>query len=334
MLHNREKWLWDFWFAQHGGRHHMFYLQADRALENPDLRHWNVSIGHATSSDLVHWNEAPDAIAPERDWTPDDGPEPPDTCTTWTGSVLEHDGLFYMFYTGTRHSEKGLIQRICLATSKDLTHWQKHGAPIVEADSRWYEKFSDGTWQDESWRDPFVFHNPDDGRFHMLITARVNHGDPSGRGTIAHAVSDNLLDWEVKPPIVEAGKYAELEVPQVMHAGGRYYLLFSTSVPRYAQAHLATRKTPPVTGSHYLIGPSPLGPFVDDTENFWIGDPHGSLYSGKIVEDFDGQWSFMAFQNYDENGRFIGTISDPVPVQIAADGELVIEPAPQKVDAS
>ena len=34
-----DKWVWDFWFARHEGQHHIFYLQAPRALGDPGLRH-------------------------------------------------------------------------------------------------------------------------------------------------------------------------------------------------------------------------------------------------------------------------------------------------------
>ena len=45
------KWLWDSWYARDAGLWHAFFLQADRALGDPDLRHFNVTQGHATSND-------------------------------------------------------------------------------------------------------------------------------------------------------------------------------------------------------------------------------------------------------------------------------------------
>ena len=59
-----DKWVWDFWFAQDGPDTHIFYLQAPRALKEEHLRHWNVSVGHAISQDLSHWEILPDALAP------------------------------------------------------------------------------------------------------------------------------------------------------------------------------------------------------------------------------------------------------------------------------
>ena len=46
------KWLWDSWYARDGELWHGYFLQADRALGDPELRHWNVTQGHAVSRDL------------------------------------------------------------------------------------------------------------------------------------------------------------------------------------------------------------------------------------------------------------------------------------------
>jgi len=63
-LHLPEDWVWDFWFAQDGADYHIFYLQAPRSLGDPELRHWNVRIGHAVSQDIIDWQILPDALHP------------------------------------------------------------------------------------------------------------------------------------------------------------------------------------------------------------------------------------------------------------------------------
>ena len=50
------KWLWDSWYIHDGERWHGYFLQADRSLGDPDLRHFNVTQGHATSTELVTWD--------------------------------------------------------------------------------------------------------------------------------------------------------------------------------------------------------------------------------------------------------------------------------------
>jgi beta-fructofuranosidase len=50
-----DRWIWDFWLADDGERHHVFFLQAPRSLGDPDRRHDHATIGHAVSDDLVAW---------------------------------------------------------------------------------------------------------------------------------------------------------------------------------------------------------------------------------------------------------------------------------------
>ena len=59
-----DKFIWDFWHYAEGEEQHLFVLQADRAIGNPDLRHWNVSVGHAVSRDLRNWDYRGTVFAP------------------------------------------------------------------------------------------------------------------------------------------------------------------------------------------------------------------------------------------------------------------------------
>lgn len=317
-----DKWVWDFWFAQDGADYHIFYLQADRSLGREVFRHFNPSVGHAVSQDLRNWQVLPDAIAPSTQagrW---------DDYTTWTGSVIQHEGLWYMLYTGSCRKERAWIQRVGLATSRDLLHWDKHGTtPLFEADPQWYEKLDLSLWHDEAWRDPFVFQHPHTGRFHAYITGRVNHGPPDGRGVIAHATSDDLLHWEVQPPVTDPGEFGQMEVPQLVQIGALYYLIFSTNAVHYSQQRRQRPGMRFVNGTHYLVADDPLGPFrYLDKTSFFVGDDEGTLYSGKLIQEPGGQWVFLAFRNF-ENGSFIGDIIDPIPVRVDAEGRLSLQRA-------
>jgi beta-fructofuranosidase len=315
----KDKWLWDFWFAQDGSDYHVFYLQAPNTLEHESKRHFNVSIGHAISKDLKTWTVLPEALQPSHD-----DPNAFDNYTTWTGSIIKHKNLWYMFYTGSMKQEKGLIQRISLATSKDLIHWQKHSAaPLIEANPDYYELLDLESWHDQAWRDPWVFQN-ETGLFHAYVTARVKDGSADARGVIGHAVSENLIDWQVLPPVTEPGEFGQMEVPQLVYIGERYYLLFSAFHGHYS----STRKARGInleTGTHYLVADNPLGPFHYLTDTFLSGDKHGSLYSGKLIQDSKNNWQFLAFKNMTEDGQFIGELSDPIAVTVLADGHLKLE---------
>lgn len=325
-LHIADKWVWDFWFAQDGPDYHIFYLQADRALEDERKRHHNASIGHAVSQDLRHWEILPDALGPSRGTHSGDS-EPFDTGNTWTGSIIRHRGLWYMFYTGSRASEKSLVQRIGLATSPDLLTWTKHPSnPLMCADPRWYEQLKDSDWQDEAWRDPCVIWDDAAGTFRALMTARVNRGASDGRGVIAHAQSPDLLNWEVLPPLTEPGEFGHLEVPQYLRIGSYHYILFCTSHHHHSivrQSRIGS--TALQTGTHYLMSDKPLEGYHLPTDDFFAGDAFGSLYAGKLIQDSAGDWQFMAFQSYFPDGGFVGDIADPLPLRVDAQGLLSIE---------
>jgi beta-fructofuranosidase len=81
VLRLADSWIWDFWFADDGRTYHVFFLKAARSLADPELRHRNVAIGHATSGDLIHWTDAADVLAPAARPAFDD-------VATWTGSVI------------------------------------------------------------------------------------------------------------------------------------------------------------------------------------------------------------------------------------------------------
>lgn len=319
MLKLPDQWLWDFWPAQDGPDYHLFYLQAPRSLMHEQLRHWHVSIGHAVSHNLRDWQVLPDALKPS---TPDAW----DDYTTWTGSVVRHDGLWYMFYTGGRRSERGLVQRIGLATSEDLVHWHKHPAnPLITPDPRWYELLNLNSWHDQAWRDPWLVRHPRTGQFHALITARVNYGPADGRGVIGHARSSDLVHWEVLPPLTEPGDFGQLEVPQIVTIGTRSYLLFSTRASDHSGRWRQRTGLTPLTGTHYLVADDLLGPFHALTDRFLLGDTVGSLYSGKLIQGPDQAWYLLAARLFTAEGAFLGELSDPFPITTDDEGRLHVE---------
>lgn len=308
-LHLEDKWVWDFWHVEAKGDHHLFYLQASRALGDPELRHRNVSIGHAVSGDLTLWRVLPDALArglPGR-W---------DDSSTWTGSVVEHGGRWCMLYTGTSTVEDGLVQRIGLATSDDLIRWERQAdRPVLESDSEWYEQLDLEAWHDQAWRDPWVWHEPTDGAFHAYVTARAHSGDPAGRGVIGHARSRDLESWEVLPPVTEPMGFGQMEVPQLVDLGSRSHLLFCGELVRRAQ--------PSLTGTFHLSSERADGPFAAETMEVLEADTIGRSYAGKLIETSWGL-QFLAWERGLEPGVFAGTVSDPRPVLLAADGSVLL----------
>lgn len=308
MLRLPDHWVWDSWYTHDGNQHHAFFLRASRALIDPHRRHLRASVGHATSPDLRSWTLQPDALvaADSPAW---------DDMATWTGSVIQApNGKWHMYYTGVSRAENGLVQRIGLATSDDLVTWHRYGEePLLEADSRWYEKYERGAvtdrpWFDEAWRDPWVFADPAGDGWHMLITARSKEGLPEERGVIGHARSYDLLNWEVQPPLSKPDGFGQLEVPQVALIDGQPVLVFCCNPPE-----LAPRlRQPSPAGSMWVVPADSLtGPF-----DIGLAKPfaHESLYAARLVDD-GGQWSLIGFRDTEE-GTFIGELTDPIPVTL------------------
>ncbi|MFF2605652.1 glycoside hydrolase family protein [Arthrobacter koreensis] len=298
-----DHWAWDSWLADDGEQYHLFFLRASRALQDPQRRHYRASIGHAVSTDLEDWQLLPDALvaADAPAW---------DDLATWTGCTVQgKDGRWHLFYTGVSRAENGLQQRIGKAVSDDLVTWTRRDRPPLEADPRWYEKLGEGTWPDEAWRDPFVFWDEDSAQWHMLVTARCREGNPAGRSVVGHAVSADLEEWEVRPPLSAPAGYGEMEVIQSRMVDGQPVLIFSC-LPEFAPGVEAPRVP---TGTWIAPGDSLLGPWqLEATSEFYLD----GIYAAQLVQKRDGEWVLFGFQN----GTFTGEIAGPTPLKELTNG--------------
>lgn len=323
-----DHWVWDFWLADDGEDFHMFYLHAPKSLGDPDLRHRNARFGHATSRNLSEWVDLGPIFTPGR-------PGDFDETATWTGSVLQGpDGLWRMFYTGSRFINADAntnIETIGVATSSDLYTWTKHPGPLTRADPRWYETLGTSTWPEEAWRDPWVFAGPDGDGWHMLVTARANHGPDDDRGVIGHATSPDLENWEVQAPLSSPGAgFAHLEVPQIAEIDGAGVLLFSCDTPKLA----ASRRGRGEGGGIWCVAsPDLAGPYEVKEASLLASE---SLYGGRIIKDRHGRWMVLAFDMSSAEDDFVGSVSDPISVSWTSDTrtlQLLPSPALEEVKA-
>ena len=312
-LRLEDKWIWDSWYAFDGERYHAFYLHASRALGDPVRRHRNPIVGHAVSDDLTNWTVVRDALIVS------DSPAF-DSWTTWTGSVIRDDnGLWWMFYTGTSREDGGDVQTIGAATSTDLMEWAKVSSePMVSADARWYEKLDKTIWHDEAWRDPWVFRFENDpSTWHMLVTARANHGDPATRGVLGHATSTNLLNWDVRPPLSSPGQgFGQLEVFQFEVVDGVPVLVFCCGWRELSAERRAEFGERDAT---YSVAVSADLTEVDFNRAKAFEDP--LVYAARIIQGKDG-WYLIGFVN-EVDGQFVGELCDPVPVSATVEAGLV-----------
>lgn len=316
------KWLWDSWYVHDGQQWHAFFLQADNALGDPDLRHLNVTHGHATSTDLIHWSYLGTCFRPQGN-----GPAWDDS-TTWTGSVvLGDDRLWHLFYTGTRLSEGSLYQRIGHATSTDLHHWRRVGDGLcLDLDgpnAGHYEvRHRVGYWHDRAMRDPWVMRSPSGDGWLMFFTARIaDAAEPNAGGAIGLATSPDLMNWTLQPPVFSGG-FGQLEVPEVFEHQGRWYCLFCTASFHWSAAYRQSSSQAPVTGSHYLMADDPRGPWSIAQGAFLDGAEPCRRYAARILKTDDG----LCIMGFADGGKanFGGYVMDPEPVAVLSDGRLVV----------
>ena len=318
VLSLEDKWVWDSWYVRDGDLWHGFFLQADKLLGDPELRHWHVSIGHATSLDLKTWTYLGTCFAPSTGPAWDD-------MATWTGSVVQDDdGLWHLFYTGAAKADEGLLQRIGHAVSRDLHDWKRVGDGLaLDLTGNTYEEYQKGRWFDRAFRDPWVMRNPEGPGWQMYFTARKSGiKDTLSAGAIGFATSLDLHDWHLADPLFVGG-FGVLEVPQVFAVDGQWYCLFCTRADWWSKSAIV-RPGPELSGSHYLIGDSPRGPWRIAPGPMFDGANPTDRYAARMILD-DGHLKLLGFRWFDRSGiRFIGEIADPVRIDIDDAGRLLL----------
>ncbi len=309
-----EDWVWDSWVADDGERYHLFFLKAPRALNNTRLRHTAARIGHATSTDLTRWKVHDDALTPAAGrW---------DDLALWTGSVARGDDGVWRLYYSALSTSRGLgvlDQRIGVAESRDLFTWRRIGTePLLAPDRRWYCTLDQDSAASGTWRDPFVFRDPDGDGWHMLITARAAGAPRRHDGVLGHARSADMRAWELGPPISQPGAgFGELEVSQVRIVQDRPVLVFTCHPDQQSDEQLA-RWGRFCTWS--VAAGSPAGPWDLDRARPFRSEP--MLTAAPLVQRRDGSWTLLGFRNLEPGGRAELEIVDPIPVAVR-DGELI-----------
>ena len=315
----KDKWIWDFWLARDGQDWHVYFLQADKAIGDPELRHFNVTQGHAVSRDLVNWTHLGTCFRPA------EGPAW-DDYTTWTGSVIRGgDDNWHLFYTGTSRADAGMKQRIGHAVSTDMHSWKRMGSePALDISGPDYEEYRPGHWHDRAFRDPWVMPDPDGSGYVMYMTARVpGTAEANAAGSIGFATSPDLYEWTLQPPVYRGGMFGQMEVPEVFEHHGRWYCLFCTSGHHWSEVYRESYPGTPVTGTHYMMAESPRGPWTVVPGPFLDGSDPCTRYAGKILKT-DSGLVFMGWIPHAGGHDFVGALSDPFAVEVGEDGHLFV----------
>lgn len=205
-----------------------FFDRRSGRFENFYLKNWNPD---APREQVVHgWHRMSGA------W-PDRITETPVHILGGTGSVVEVDGTYHLFYC--TFDDDPQRQWVRHATSGDLTHWHEVGEAFGPDPS---------IYEPSDWRDPFVFWNEDERCWWMLVAARRRAC--SGRnGCVGLCVSDDLLHWRAEGPVYAPDIHpAAYECPDMFRMGDWWYLVFSNYTDGFA--------------TYYRMSRSPRGPWV------------------------------------------------------------------------
>ncbi len=92
----------------------------------------------------------------------------------------------------------------------------------------------------------------------MLITARDPVAPRLKDGILGHATSDDMVTWELQPPLTTPAGFGQLEVPQLRQVDGRWLLVFTCHPEEQSEDQRLA------FGDYctwFVAADSPLGPF-------------------------------------------------------------------------
>ena len=188
-------------FVFYKGEYHVFYQW------NPfETAHGAKFWGHYISDDLVRWEEASIALAPDS-WFDKDG--------CYSGSTIVHEDKMYVFYTGNVKDDEGNRKSYqCLAVSEDGLTFEKKG-PVIEVPKGYTAHF----------RDPKVFYQ--DKRWYMVLGAQTE----AEKGEAVLYSSSDLESWNFRGTLTGSGHHGlgdfgyMWECPDLLEVNGKDILL-------------------------------------------------------------------------------------------------------------
>jgi len=109
--------------VMHDGKYVMLYRAQDKQGTS--------RLGYAESTDGVHFTRRPEPVLiPETDYEKDGGVEDP--------RLVKIDNAYYLTYTGYNKKDA----QLCLATSRDLLHWDRKGVILPANQGNWNVKWT------------------------------------------------------------------------------------------------------------------------------------------------------------------------------------------------
>lgn len=166
----RQGWLNDpHGLVHRDGVYHLFH----QAI--PDRLSWapEISWGHATSTDLLHWEDEGTALDPA-----------PDETGCWTGTLaLDADGMAVILYSSTRGPDlERAAVRVAVPADPDWRRWTNADRVHLPLDDATRERIA-------VFRDPSV--RREDGGWRMVVGAGFTDGSP----VVLSWLSGDLATW-------------------------------------------------------------------------------------------------------------------------------------------
>lgn len=310
-LSSRTGWMNDpNGFSYYKGQYHMFYQY------HPFDSHWGpMHWGHAVSSDLLHWDFLPAALAPDEFYDRDG-------CFSGSAAELD-DGRQLLMYTGVlkeRQRNGGFceVQTQCLAIGDGVDYEKYELNPVLD------EKDLPEGGSRFDFRDPRICRK-EDGTYYCLIGNRP----ADGSGQILLYTSPDGFRWSFKSVLVSNGnRFGKMwECPDFFRLDGKWVLLASPQdmLPRGFEYHNGN-------GTLCLTGD-----FDEDTGGFT--EQHNQsvdygidFYAPQTVETPDGRRIMIGWmQNWDTcslrapDEPWFGQMSLPRELSIK-DGRLYQKP--------
>ena len=287
-----------------GLEYHLFYQY------NPSEARWgDIHWGHAVSTDLVHWQDLPIALAPEPGV---------DELGCWSGYAVLDGQRLKLIYTGAgplKFAGDETNASICLAESDDFVHFTKKGQVLP--------------WPPDmqliGFRDPIVWREADDWRMNV----GAGFKDATMGGAVLSYRSDDLLNWEYLGVLVSQSAEARepiwtgsvWECPQLIGFKNGHALTLSRWFEQrgYGVVALAGR----YDGQHFEIA---AGRELD------AGD---AFYAAQSFQEPGGRWIMIGWMletrpiDAQLSAGWSGAMSVPRVLTLSENGELEQVPAPE-----
>lgn len=207
------------------GEYHLFYQH------NPYEREWeNMHWGHAVSTDLIHWEELPDALFPDQHGTMFSGSAVIDYDNT-SGFGKKDTPAMVAIYTADNPEKQ--IQCIAFSLDKGRTWTKYDGNPVIDSKAKWNSKDT---------RDPKVFWHKPSNKWVMVLNERDGHSIYN---------SDNLKDWTYESHITGFWECPELfELPVDGNKNNTKWVMYGAS-GTYMIGAFDGKKFTPEAGKYY-----------------------------------------------------------------------------------